>query len=161
MTQDEILDALEDQREQFLEAIDGLSDEQLEQPGVVGDWSVKDIMFHLTMWESELVKLLWQAAQGIQPTTVHFSKISVDERNAAWSALAKDRALEQVIDDFAGVRKQTSRRVAAFKDKDLEDPQRYPWLKNHPLWVWIAEDSFKHEAEHTAQIIQWRQNLGI
>lgn len=161
MTQDEILDALEDQREAFLEAIDGLSDEQLEQPGVIGDWSIKDIMFHLTMWESELVKLLWQAAQGVQPTTVHFSKVSVDERNAAWSALARDRSLEQVIDDFAGVRKQTSRRLAAFKDKDLQDPKRYPWLKDHPLWVWIAEDSFKHEAEHTAQIIQWRQKLGI
>lgn len=161
MTQDEILDALEDQREAFLEAIDGLSDEQLEQPGVIGDWSIKDIMFHLTMWESELVKLLWQAAQGVQPTTVHFSKVSVDERNAAWSALTRDRSLEQVIDDFAGVRKQTSRRLAAFKDKDLQDPKRYPWLKDHPLWVWIAEDSFKHEAEHTAQIIQWRQKLGI
>lgn len=161
MTQDEILDRLEDERENFLAAIDGLSDAQLEQPGVVGDWSVKDLMFHLTMWEAELVKLLWQAAQGVQPTTVHFSKMSVDERNVTWSAQSKDRTLEQVIDDFAGVRKQTSRRVAAFKDKDLNDPQRYPWLKGYPLWTWIAEDSFKHEAEHIAQILQWRQNLGI
>jgi hypothetical protein len=157
MTQDEILDRLEDEREAFLEAIDGLTDEQLEQPGVVGDWSIKDLLFHLTMWEAELVKLLWQAAQGVQPTTVQFSKLSVDERNALWSVQSKDRTLEQVIDDFAGVRKQTSRRVTAFKDKDLEDPQRYPWLKGHPLWVWIAEDSFKHEAEHVAQILAWRE----
>jgi len=161
MTDDEILDALEDQREAFLEAIDALSDEQLEQPGVVGDWSVKDIMFHLTLWEAELVKLLWQAAQGLQPTTAQFSKIPVDELNAAWSLQAHNRTLDQVIDDFAGVRKQTSRRLAAFKDKDLNDPQRYPWLKNHPLWVAIAEDSFKHEAEHTDQILQWRETQGI
>jgi hypothetical protein len=161
MTQDEILDALEDQRENFLEAIDGLSDEQLVQPGVVGDWSVKDIMFHLTLWESELVKLLWQAAQGAQPTTVHFSQTPVDEVNAAWNAQFPSRTLEQVIDDFAGVRKQTGRRLAAFKDQDLNDPRRYPWLKDHPLWVWIAEDSFKHEAEHTDQIRQWRQDKGI
>ena len=161
MTTDEILDALEDQREAFLEAIDGLSDEQLEQPGVVGGWSVKDIMFHLTLWEAELVKLLWQAAQGLQPTTVHFNKTPVDELNAAWNMQAHTRTLEQVIDDFAGVRKQTSRRLEAFKDKDLNDPQRYPWLKNHPLWVAIAEDSFKHEAEHTDQIRQWRETQGI
>ena len=161
MTQDEILDALEDERENFLEAIDGLSDEQLQEPGVVGDWSVKDIMFHLTMWEAELVKLLWQAAQGIKPTTAHFSKTPVDELNAAWSVQSPGRTLEQVIDDFAGVRKQTSRRVSAFKDKDLTDPQRFSWLKDHPLWVWIAEDSFKHEAEHTAQIHAWREVRGI
>ena len=161
MTQDEILDALEDQREAFLDAIDGLSDEQLEQPGVVGDWSVKDIMFHLTLWEAELIKLLWQAAQGVQPTTEHFSQTPVDELNASWSLQAHNRSLEQVIDDFAGVRKQTSRRLGAFKDKDLDDPQRYPWLENSPLWEWIAGDSFKHEAEHTDQIRQWREAQGI
>jgi hypothetical protein len=161
MTNDEILDALEDERENFLEAIDGLSEEQLEEQGVVGDWSVKDIMFHLTLWEAELVKLLWQAAQGAQPTTAHFSKTPVDEINTAWSGQSQSRTLEQVIDDFAGVRKQTSRRLAAFNDKELNDPQRYSWLKGHPLWVWIAEDSFKHEAEHTAQIRQWREAQGI
>jgi hypothetical protein len=161
MTQDEILDALEDERENFLEAIDGLSEEQLEEPGVVGDWSVKDTMYHLTLWEAELVKLLWQAAQGSQPTTAHFSKTPVDELNAAWSGQSKSRTLEQVIDDFAGVRKQTSRSLEAFKDNDLNDVKRYSWLKGHPLWVWIAEDSFKHEAEHTAQIRQWREAQGI
>jgi|DewCreStandDraft_4_1066084.scaffolds.fasta_scaffold167176_2 hypothetical protein len=161
MTQDEILDALEDQREKFLEAIDGLNEDQLTEPGVVGEWSVKDIMFHLTMWEAELVKLLWQAAQGAQPTTVHFGKTPVDELNAAWSALSRTRSLDQVIDDFAGVRKQTSRRVSAFKDQDLKDAQRFPWLKGHPLWEWIAEDSFKHEAEHTAQILAWRKAKGV
>jgi hypothetical protein len=50
--------------------------------------------------------------------------------------------------------------VEAFSDADLNDPQRYPWLTNHPLWVWIAEDSFKHEAEHTAQIQSWRAGRG-
>jgi hypothetical protein len=161
MNQDEILDALEDQREKFLEAIDGLKEDQLAEPGVVGEWSVKDIMFHLTMWEAELVKLLWQAAQGVQPTTVHFGKTPVDELNAAWSGLSRTRSLDQVIDDFAGVRKQTSRRVSAFKDQDLKDAQRFPWLKGHPLWEWIAEDSFKHEAEHTAQILAWRKAKGV
>ena len=36
MTKDEIFDALEDDRENFLDAIDGLSDEELQLPGVVG-----------------------------------------------------------------------------------------------------------------------------
>jgi len=161
MTHDEILDALEDQREAFLEAIDGLSDEQLQLPGVVGDWSVKDLMFLLTLWEAELVKLLYQAAQGLQPTTVHFNDTPVDQLNAAWSLQSASRTLVQVVDDFAGVRKQTGRRLAAFQDHDLIDPQRFPWLKDYPLWVWIAEGSFKHEAEHTAQIRQWREAQGI
>ena len=81
----------------------------------------------------------------------------MDELNHTWSLQARSRTLDQVVDDFAGVRKQTGRRLGAFSDKDLNDPQRYPWLEDRPLWVWIGEDSFKHEAEHTDQIRQWRQ----
>jgi hypothetical protein len=161
MTQDEILDALEDERENFLETIDELSDETLIEPGVVGDWSIKDILFHICMWEAELVKLLWQAAQGLPPSVVFFSGLSVDEINAAWTAEGQARTYDQVWDDFQAVRKQTVRRLSAFSDKDLNDPVRYPWLKDHPLWDWIAENSFAHEKEHTGQIKEWRLKQGL
>ncbi len=161
MTQDEILDALEDERENFIEAIDGLSDEAALEPGVVGDWSIKAILFHICMWEAELVKLLWQAAQGLPPSAVFFSGLSVDEINAAWMAEGQARTYDQVWDDFQAVRKQTVRRLSAFNDKDLNDPERYPWLKDHPLSDWIAENSFGHEKEHTAQIKAWRLKQGL
>jgi hypothetical protein len=156
MTQDEILDALEDNREQFLEAIDDLSDEEMLEPGVVGDWSLRDLIYHLCMWEAELVKLLWQASQGEKPSTIHFSQVSTDEANENWRQQAGSRDLERLLDDLAAVRKQTGRRVSAFSDKDLNDPQRYPWLKGRPLWECIAGDSFQHEAEHTTQVLAWR-----
>ena len=38
------------------------------QPGVVGQWSLKDILVHLTLWEAELVTLLFQARQGQKPS---------------------------------------------------------------------------------------------
>jgi hypothetical protein len=161
MTQDEILDALEDERENFIEAIDGLSDEAVLEPGVVGDWSIKDILFHICMWEAELVKLLWQAAQGLPPSAVFFSGLSVDEINAAWMAEGQARTYDQVWDDFQAVRKQTVRRLSAFNDKDLNDTERYTWLKDHPLWDWVAENSFGHEKEHTAQIKAWRLKQGF
>jgi uncharacterized protein (TIGR03083 family) len=160
MTQDEILDALEDEREKLLEAIDGLSDDQMTEPSLAGGWSVKDVLHHLAMWEAEMVKLLWQAAQGARPTTIHFAHADVDKVNAAWHAAGKDRPLELVMTDFSGARKQTARRVEGFQDEDLNDPKRYPWLKGIPLWKWIAEDSFNHDAEHTEQIKAWRAARG-
>ena len=161
MTKDEILDALEDEREKFLDIIDGLPDEAMQEPGVVGEWSIKDILSHLSMWEAELVKLLWQAANGQVPTSAQFSGASVDEVNAAGWEQSKPRPLERVLDDFREVRKQTNRRVRAFSDKDFNDPLRFPWLDGSPLWEWIACDSFEHEAEHGIQISEWRLRLGI
>jgi hypothetical protein len=161
MTQDEILDALEDERENFLEAIDGLNDEALLLPGVVGDWSIKDILHHLTMWEAELVKLLWEVSQGLRPSFLNFTEKIVDEMNAAWAIEGQARDYDQIWDDFQAVRKQTVRRLSAFSDTDLNDPGRYSWLKDHPLWDWIAENSFGHEKEHTAQIKEWRLKKGL
>ena len=147
-------------RENLLKAIDGLSDEQLAEPGAVGDWSVMQILFHMSMWEAELVKLLYQVAQGSQPTTAHFSKDDVETIHANWMRIGHTRSPEQMLDDFAAVRKQTTRRVSAFSDADLADPQRYPWLQGRPLWDWIGESSFQHEAEHAAQIRAWRSSRG-
>jgi hypothetical protein len=167
MNKEEILDALEDERENFLTAIEGLSDEALVEPGVVGSWSVKDIMFHICMWEAELVKLLWQASQGLPPSAVFFSSLPFDEINAGWTVEGQSRSFDQVWEDFQSVRKQTVRRLSAFNDKDLDDPARYPWLsesqmiKDRPLWFWIAECSFVHEKEHTAEIHAWRLQKGI
>lgn len=161
MKKQDLLKELEEGREHFLDAIDGLSDEEMEQPGVMDDWSVKDLLAHLTMWEAELIKLLWQAKQGQRPSSVHFSHISVDELNKRWKNEMQDRSLERVMADFQSVRNQTIRRVEAFSDKDLNDSKRYAWLDGEPLWEWIAGDSFQHEAEHIEQITAWRDREGL
>jgi hypothetical protein len=156
MTKSEILTALNEGRERFLEAIEDLTPDQMKETGVVGEWSVKDILVHLTRWEAELVKLLWQASQGQKPTSAHFSSSSVDDLNARWYQESRSRPLERILEDFHGVRAQTVRRVEDFSDEDLTDPKRYLWLNDAPLWEWIAGDSFEHEAEHGAQIRAWR-----
>jgi len=157
MNKEAILTSLEVSREDFLDAIEGLSDEILLQPGVVGEWSIKDLLIHLTRWEAELVKLLWQVRQGKSPSTLHFSKVAVDEINDRWYQESRTRPLEVALEDFHGVRNQTIRRVEEFTDKEFTDPKHYPWLNDTPLWQWIAGDSFEHEEEHAAQIRTWRQ----
>ena len=161
MTKDEILDALEDEREKLMEAIDGLSDEALQEVGAVGEWSVKDVLVHISMWEAEMDRILWQAAQGQKPTTMHFRQISVDETNAAWQKLGAERSWEQVMDDFWAVRKQTIKRLEAFSDEDLNNLQRYPWQSGKPLWEWVENDSYGHENEHRLQIEEWRKKRGL
>ena len=160
MNKAELIDALEGERQRFEAVLDELSDEAFEQPGVVDAWSIKDLLAHITMWEAELVKLIWQAQQGRRPTTVHFQAMPVDERNEKWQQQNKSRPLEAVLIDFHGVRRQTIRRVKELTEKDLTDPQRFPWLSNQPLWQWIATDSFEHEAEHREQIQKWLEKVG-
>ena len=70
MNKTELLEALEDSRQEMLEMIEDLADEILLLPGVNGNWSIKDILAHLTYWEGQVVTLLFQVLRGVsKPST--------------------------------------------------------------------------------------------
>jgi hypothetical protein len=158
MSQQEIHSALEKSRATLLDTIDGLAPEQLLQPKAVGEWSVRDILQHLSLWEAELVRLLMHVDQGRRAVGQSFVPTpDFDSLNARWHAETKDRPLERVLEDFHGVRRQTRRWVDEFSDEDLTRIRRDTWLHNQSLARWIAEYSYDHEAEHTGAIRAWRE----
>lgn len=161
MKKDDLLNAMDEEREHFLDIIEGLDEDDFLQPGVVGEWSVKDILVHLTRWEAELVKLLWEVKQSQKITSAFLSTVPEDEINDAWYQASRDRLLQPVLDDFLGIRNQTIRRVEDFSEIDLTDRSRYSWMKDHALWEWIAGTCIDHEAEHGEQIQIWRQEKGV
>ena len=153
MDKTELLEALEDGRQEMVEMLEDLADEVMVKHGVSGSWSIKDILAHMTQWEGQTVTLLFQASQSDRkPTTTHFGKETVDEINQRWYEASRERALDLIWQDWIGVRKQMIRRVADFSDKDLNDAQRYPWLSGTPLWQVIADNTFDHEDEHADAI---------
>lgn len=156
MNKNEIMTNLVDQREQFLDVIEGLTEEELSSLEVAGQWSIKDILAHISHWEAELVKLLWQVSQGQRPTSMQFMiEGNLDEVNQTWYEESASREIARVLDDFQAVRSQTMLRVESFSDRDLTNPKRYPALGGKPLWEYIENDSFGHEAEHLVDIQRW------
>lgn len=156
MDKTELLDALEESRQEMLEMIEDLADEILLLPGVTGDWSIKDILAHQTYWEGQVVTLLFQILRGAEkPSTALFSTEPVDEENQRLYEASKERSLEMVWQDWVGVRKQTMRRVKELSEKDLTDPGRFSWSKGKPLYQWILDDTVEHEEEHFDQIREW------
>src|SRR5512141_1307663 len=145
MDKTELLEALEDSRLEMVEMLEDVPDELMSMPGVVGSWSIKDILDHLTHWEGQIVTLLFQAQHGAgQPSTAHFGKESVDVLTQRWYEASRERGLATVWDDWTGVRKQTIRRVSEMSDHDLNDTQLYPWLNGTPLFQWVLNDTVEH-----------------
>jgi hypothetical protein len=155
MQKHELLQKMDEQHDIFTSAIENLDENTLQQPGVIGAWSIKDILIHISRWEAELVKLLWQARQGQRPTTAHFSGVPLDETNQQFYSDSRSRPLVLALDDYYAVRNQTLLRVEDFTERELTDPQHFPWQKAIPLWQWIASDTFEHEAEHLESIQVW------
>ena len=57
-----------DQRwDALVQALDGLPAESLLRPEVVGHWSIKDLLGHISVWEEECITLLPIIMEGKRP----------------------------------------------------------------------------------------------
>jgi len=157
MNRDEILAALKDSRAQMEAALAGLSETQLVEPGVMGDWSIKDLLSHLTAWEAEAVTRLAKMKAGKKISRLVPEDSTIDSLNAKWYQENKDRPVDRVLADFRGVREQMIRQVEGLTDKQLAQP--LPWSETNSFTNLIAWNTYEHEPEHAAQIQKWRTNL--
>jgi len=62
----------------FKESYAGFTDTQLLEPGVTGDWSVRDIIAHVTTWEEEALTHLPLIIAGGRPPRYSTSYGGID-----------------------------------------------------------------------------------
>lgn len=148
----EIQEKLDEQRERLLVALEPLPDEALLEPGAMGEWSVADILAHITAWESELVTGLMRINQGKKPTKMIQAFQDVDGYNGRVYEENKGRDLERIFDDLQGVRVQLEQWLEDFSDRDMTDPNRYSWSEGITLGHIVEENSFGHDEEHLPHI---------
>ncbi len=151
MTKPELLQAIQKGRTDFEATLARLTPEQMTAPGAMGEWSVKDILGHIGVWESRLVTILYAIEQGATPQTFR-TQAEVDQANAESFAEQRDRPLDRVLADFHGVHIQLLKRLEAVKERDLNDPKRFKWMEDEPLEKLVAGDTFVHYAEHRPAI---------
>lgn len=156
MTKDELIQKIESEWATLQAALDGLTEEQMHQPGVVGEWTIKDVLVHITAWQTRLIATLFKAERGITPETTEGGK-TVNQMNEKFYREMKDRPFEQVWDDLDSSYYQLLNRLGVWKEKDLFDPKRFKWMQGSPFVEYIAGDSYEHYAEHAAQIREWRK----
>ena len=148
-----LLDKLNAAWSEFHESYDGLADEHLLQPGVTGEWSVRDHIAHVTRWEEEALKHLPLILDGGQPPRYSVTYGGIDAFNALMTEQTRDLSL-------AAVRRQsmdTHHRLVAYIQRvppaHLSAETRF----RHRLRL----DTYGHYPIHTRQIRAWRERRSI
>ena len=96
----EIFEALARARSALLEAIAGLDEDAMERKGVVGEWSVKNVLAHIAAWESWVVQSLpTRLETGRTPDALRARVADEDRYNAEEVAEREElTASEQLIE---------------------------------------------------------------
>jgi uncharacterized protein (TIGR03083 family) len=137
-----------------------LSVEQMNRPGAVGMWSVKDVLAHLAYWQRYAAAMLVAAAHGETPDLT--GDDMTERNNASVVAQYYQRPLSAVIADWQAAREELLDQIEQLSDDDLNDPDRFPWSNGRTLLDRIADNSYDHEQEHIAHIRDWmRSKLGM
>src|SRR5437588_5223859 len=96
-----------------------LNEEQMTTPGVSGEWSIKDILAHLTTWHHILLDRLHAAAQGQEALDPYdTAHEELDTLNERFYKENKSRPLNEVLADFRTTHEQIVEAMQPLTDED-------------------------------------------
>jgi hypothetical protein len=152
----ELLNGLREEYRNWQALLDDIGVERMDQPGVTGEWSVKDIVAHLTGWRRRTVARLQAAQRGEpEPPPPWSAHLQTDDEINAWIYESNHaRPLREILDDSHQVFQQLLTAVDGLPDKVLRDPTLHlPWLQGQPF---NAAELFSHfHEEHEPDMRAW------
>ena len=119
---------------------------------VAGEWTVKDIIAHVTWGDREMVGVLKKRAL----VGSELWNVPQQERNTAVWMQNRDRSLEEVLSDADTVYSQLEQELGTVSDEELNQAG---YFREMPAewkpWQVIASNTFEHYPEHVAMIREW------
>ncbi len=152
----ELLDDLEAARVELLSAIEGLSEEEMVCPGVVGEWSVKDALAHIAAWDKETSVVIH--AFVTQKDPVFGYKIRGKRGFAKWNAREVEKrqglSVAQSLAELEEARQELVELVQGLTEEQLSRRAVPPW--RHPTTARRnLEIQAKHDREHAEEVMAW------
>jgi hypothetical protein len=141
----DILQRIDASWRELMAALDGIPEERLEEPGAVGDWSLKNLLGHLAFWDEEAVREFEQALAGLPRSDNDWQTM-----NEADHAARVDRTLPE--------ERTAMHRAHATLLERLED---VAGIEAARIDEAVRGGSYEHYQEHVPDIREWRQRVGV
>ena len=136
MNKAELLTGLQEEYQNWQALLEQIGLEHMDQPGVAGHWSIKDIVAHLTGWRRRTVARLQAAGRGdpepAPPWPPHLQ--SDDDINAWIYQTNHERTVQGIMNDSSQVFEQLLAAIESLPDQVFMDVQHYlPWWEGDTL----------------------------
>jgi hypothetical protein len=143
-----ILKRLDKAWQDFRHSYQGLPEGDLLMPGVIGRWSIKDIIGHVTTWEEEALKHLPVILQGRIPPKYSVKYGGIDSFNANTTLNKKDLPLTEVLRQQDFIHQRLIDLIESVPEEHLGSKTKFRTR--------LRLDTYGHYRIHAAAIRKWR-----
>jgi hypothetical protein len=156
MNKSELLNWLQEEYQQWEGFLNQISPTRMDQPGVNGPWSIKDIVAHLTGWNRRLVAAI-QAAQRGEPEPPPPWSASL-QSEADINAWIYETNCRRPVGEILAESRQVFQQLLAVIESLPEDVRIEPAY--HQVWLgdqrFSASEFFDHfHGEHEPDVRLW------
>ena len=155
MTGPRLASILKSERAQWNALLAQVGLDRMDVPGVDGEWSVKQVVAHLTWYEQSIVEGAKQVLGGQPFVRRRPASVGIDEQNARIAAESAARPAAAVLAEADDIFAQMLALVESCPPDILNDPHRLGLPDDMVPWMGVANNSYAHYREHAQAIRAW------
>ena len=154
-TRSDVLKSLDHSWDELSAVIDSMSEPEMVEPGVVEDWSIKDLLGHMAFWADRAANTLAEvkAGRGSEVSGPE-TETELDEWNAREFAVREGKNLAQLREEWERAHEAARAAIEAFPEEKLDEA-----FKDHTVVFEFGADTFAHYQQHAAQISAWLRQM--
>ena len=158
MTKSRLYEEIYAERDALENTLASLDESEMTDPILEGGWSVKDVLAHIVDWEQRMVEWINLSLDADGPDlSSDWSDDILNKLNQEIYESNKDRALQDVMEEFQLSYQQSWKAIERLTDEDLFDPHRFTWRVGSPMWYIVEANMSGHYKEHNEAIKNWSQ----
>lgn len=145
-TKAELLSQAIDNYETLRNEIADLTKEELVEPGIVGEWSIKDVLAHLMVWQQMTLSWYRAGQRGETPITPseHYTWQQIPALNQRIYESYRDAKLTKIKRDFAHSHNETIKCIELMTEDELFQHSYYSWTKSTTLGSYLTSATSSH-----------------
>jgi hypothetical protein len=152
MARDDILNTLDSEFDTLLQAVGGLSDEQMTTVWF-GEWGVRDILAHIAGWHREMTAAFERVARGERPVPEGVDYSNADPINARFAEAQRGADANGIVAELTA-----SKEAFAAAARTVPEDR---FQEGKTVYRMLHTTGIDHYREHEPAIREWRRSEGI
>jgi len=142
----DLLAAISQERGALEATLKTLTPEQMAEPGVMGEWSVKDVLAHLVEWEQMVLAWYQAGLRGDIPEmpAPGYKWNQTPQLNQAIYEKHRDRPLDEVMEQFHESHREILEVIRGLSNEELFTAGRYAWTRKNTMGTYFVSATSSH-----------------